>query len=53
MNITENLYTQLYHRQQLLIKEKYIADENPLFQFINLTPTTPAITQPPEPDTPP
>jgi hypothetical protein len=35
---------------KLLISEQYVADETPLFQFINLTPPTPAITQPPEPD---
>jgi hypothetical protein len=52
MNITENLYIQCYHRQQLLIGEQYVADKNPLFQLINLTPPTPAITQPSEPDTP-
>jgi hypothetical protein len=53
MNIIENLYIQLYHRQQLLINEQYVADKNPLFQFINLTPPIAAITQPPVPDTPP
>jgi predicted nuclease of restriction endonuclease-like (RecB) superfamily len=50
MNITENLYIQLYHRQHLLISEQCVAEENPLFQFINLTPPTTAITQPPETD---
>jgi hypothetical protein len=53
MNITENLYIHLYHRQQLLINEQYVADENPLIQFINLTRPTPVITQPSKPDTPP
>ena len=53
MNITENLYMQLYHRQHLLFSEQYIAEENPLFQFINPTPPTPTITQAPEPDTAP
>jgi hypothetical protein len=53
MNITENLYMQLYHRQHLLISEQYMAEENPLFQFINPTPPTPTITQAPEPDTAP
>ena len=37
MNITENLYIQLYHRQHLFIDEQNPAEENPLFKFI--TPT--------------
>jgi hypothetical protein len=53
MNITENLYIQLYHRQHLLISKQCVAEENPLFQFINLTPPTPTITQATEPDSPP
>jgi hypothetical protein len=53
MNITENLYIQLHHRQHILISEQNIAEGNPLFKFINPTPPTPTISQAPDPDTPP
>jgi hypothetical protein len=53
MNITENLYIQLFHREQLLIDEQYVMEINPLFQLIKLPPPTLASTQSSEPDTPP
>ena len=41
MNVTENLYIQLYHQQQLLIAEQSPAHENPLFRFLSLPPHPP------------
>jgi hypothetical protein len=53
MNITENMYIQLFHREHLLIHEQYAMEINPLFQLIKLPPSILTNTQPPEPDTPP
>jgi hypothetical protein len=41
MNITENLYIQLYYKQHLLINEQNPAEETPLFKFITSAPLTP------------
>jgi hypothetical protein len=45
MNIMENLYIQIFHRQGILIDEQFATERNPLFQLIDHTPPTPSNTR--------